>query len=202
MSIVLSVVLFAGMLQQDGSDRVLNILLVTVIVSGLPGNVGCFIFNKDGSYADGIVSRAISTRQRVQAKLLFLMSFCMATYALLLPISVVVDSFLRWLLAANILYALCVGTIIVVFLGSYDTEKVDLQRSGILNYEGISFLKQTVILPLPMLPLLLFQELRVFGVVLIFVAAILSFAFMRKWLDLIIGNLSRRKHPMLSGCRK
>ena len=106
---------------------------------GFALNYGQLMFSWDSTYFDGMLSRSISFRQLVRAKLLLLQGSCLLMFAISLPLFVWLRPDLVPLHLTFLIYNAGITTVLVMELATRNRQAVDIGRSGnFFNYEGLS----------------------------------------------------------------
>ncbi|TDN87392.1 hypothetical protein DET49_11282 [Salegentibacter sp. 24] len=169
-------------------------------------NFGQFVPSWDASYYPMIMSQNIPMKDYLASK------------ALLISISVVILAILTtpyiyfgWnILLINMvaaLYNIGVNVPILLYAGSFNKKKIDLDKSPFMNYQGTGATQWLVSIPLMVVPVFIFW---LFDFFIGFEAAIIGLAafgvigllFRANLMDYIVGAYRKRKHAMINGFKQ
>ena len=166
-------------------------------------NFGQFIPAWDSAYYGMMMSQNIPLRKYLESK------------ALLITVSVVVMFFLTipyvyfgWkVLAVNLacaLYNLGVNIPVILYFGSFNKKRIELDQSPFGNMQGTSAVQFLVMLPVLGAPILLFTLLNWLvsfeaAISVLVGLGILGYALKSKLLDAVTQQYALKKHKMLQG---
>ena len=107
---------------------------------------------------------------------------------------------------ACFLYHTGINIFIILFLGTYNTRRIDVEKGAMFNYEGTSFIHFLLILPLLGLPLLIrmifsFLGHPDLGIAAIGLAGVAGMVFSKVFIRIIIKQFNSRKYKILNGFR-
>jgi hypothetical protein len=182
-------------------------LVVGLLMSGIfMLNFGQFIPSWDSSYFGMILSQNITFRKYLDSKV-GLMSFSVVVLALLTTPYV----YFGWnVLATNLacaLYNLGINIPVLMFAGSFNVKRIDLEKSPFMNYQGTGAAQWIVGLPLFLIPGLIFfifSELFNIETAIIAIAAIgfIGLLFRNTLMNLITKGYQTRKYATLNGFKQ
>lgn len=169
-------------------------------------NYGQFLIGWEGAYFDGILTRAYPMRSFFQAKFWLLAISCVITYLLTLPYAFI-NSDALWINTACFLYNVGFNTFVLLFASTYIKKKIDLSKGSAFNYQGTSATQFIVMLPLMLLPILIFVGFNVFdkpyyGLATLGAMGLLSLAFYKQWFNQVILNFKEKKYRNAAGFRE
>ena len=171
-----------------------NVILFLLVLAALPGStIGFATFAKDGNCYDGLMSLPISVDSYVRSKLFFAGMFTLVHY--LVPLSYLLLNVPKYffLLLGVLLYTLFIGLPLMVYLFSFNPQKIDITGRIFLNYEGVSYWKPFVLMP-PMGLLLFDEKTYILGIVLMYIAGGGGFLLFNRWVALIGNRVRRQKY--------
>ena len=169
-------------------------------------NYGQFLIGWEGAYFDGILTRAYPIETFFRAKFWLLALSAVITYILTLGyVYFTIDAL--WINTACFLYNLGVNSFVLLFASTYQKKKIDLSKGSAFNYQGTSATQFIIVLPLMVLPILIFAGFNVFGkpyygLAALGAAGLLSLAFSRYWFQEIIKNFKEKKYKNAAGFRE
>jgi len=169
-------------------------------------NYGQFMVGWESAYFDGILTRAYPIESFFRAKFWLLLTSCLITYILSLGYTYFTLDAL-WINTACFLYNIGVNTFVLLFASTYQKKRVDLSRGSAFNYQGTSAVQFVIVIPLMLLPILIFQSFSVFdkpywGVAALGLIGLLSLAFQKYWFEAVIQNFKEKKYRNAAGFRE
>jgi hypothetical protein len=182
-------------------------VVVGILMSGIfMINFGQFIPSWDSSYFGMILSQNITFRKYLDSKV-GLMSFSVVVLALLTTPYV----YFGWnVLATNLacaLYNLGINIPVLMFAGSFNVKRIDLEKSPFMNYQGTGAAQWIVGLPLFLIPGLIFfifSELFNAETAIITIATIgiIGLLFRNMLMNFITKGYQTRKYATLNGFKQ
>ncbi len=182
-------------------------LFVGIFMTGIfLSNFGQFIPAWDSEYYGMMMSQNIPLRKYLESKA----GLISVSIAVMFLLSIPYVYFGWKALALNFacaLYNLGVNVPVILFFGSFNKKRIDLTKSAVGNMQGTSATQFLVILPLMVLPSVLYFTLKTFvsfEVALITLSAmgIMGFAFRKNLLDKITEAYRKRKYTMIAGFKE
>lgn len=169
-------------------------------------NYGQFLVGWEGAYFDGILTRAYPMEDFFKAKFLLLVTSALISYLLtLFYVAFTLDAL--WVNTACFLYNIGVNSFVLLFASTYQRKKIDLTKGSAFNYQGTSATQFIIILPLMILPILIFQGFNLFdrpyyGLAALGAMGLMSLAFAKYWFREIIKNFIEKKYRNAAGFRE
>lgn len=137
-------------------DSSVMFVIVGVLMTGIfMLNFGQFIPSWDSNYYSMMMSQNIPLKQYLASKAA-LMSFSVVVLALLSTPYVYFGWHILTLNLACAAYNLGVNIPVLLFAGSYNKKRIDLEKSPFMNYQGTGATQWIVSLPLMVMPALVF----------------------------------------------
>jgi hypothetical protein len=182
-------------------------VVVGILMSGIfMINFGQFIPSWDSSYFGMILSQNITFRKYLDSKV-GLMSFSVVVLALLTTPYV----YFGWnVLATNLacaLYNLGINIPVLMFAGSFNVKRIDLEKSPFMNYQGTGAAQWIVGLPLFLIPgLIFFIFSKLFNqetaIIIIAAIGIIGLLFRNTLMNFITKGYQTRKYATLNGFKQ
>jgi len=182
-------------------------LMVGILMSGIfMINFGQFIPSWDSDYYGMMMSQNIPLRKYLDSKV-GLMSFSVIVLALLTT----PYAYFGWpILGINLacaLYNLGINIPVLLFAGSFNKKRIDLEKSPFMNYQGTGASQWIVGLPLFIVPGLLFYGCSTLfntttAVIAISTIGILGLLFRNLIMDKITEGYRSRKYATLNGFKQ
>ncbi len=169
-------------------------------------NFGQFIPAWDSSYYSMMMSQNIPLRKYLESKASLISVSVVVMFLLTIPYV-----FFGWdKLAINFgcaLYNLGVNIPVILYFGSFNKKRIDLEKSPIGNMQGTSATQFLIIIPVLGLPILIFTVFYYLisleaGVLALSLLGIIGFALKNKLLDMITEQYRRKKYGMIAGFKE
>ncbi len=180
----------------------LGVFMTGIFVS----NFGQFVPAWDSNYYSMMMSQNIPLRKYLESKASLLSASVLVMFLLTLPYT-----YFGWdklaINFASALYNLGVNIPMILYFGSFNKKRIDLEKSPIGNMQGTSAVQFLVILPVLGLPILIFTVLYYLvsleaGVLALSLLGILGFALKNKLLDWVTEQYRKKKYGMIAGFKE
>ncbi len=169
-------------------------------------NYGQLMLSWESSFFNFLMSQQISMRDYYRAKFYL---FGASTVALFLVSTFygLMDIRLPLVFFVSMLFNIGVNSFIVMFFSTYNVKKVDLEKGAFFNYEGVNASQFAMILPVLLVPILLYLpfgmlKLPYVGLGLIGLLGVLGIVFREQLLDMLYRKFISRKHILTSSFHK
>lgn len=182
-------------------------LVVGIFMTGIfLSNFGQFIPAWDSEYYGMMMSQNIPLRKYLESKAVLISVSIVVMFLLSIPYI-----YFGWkALAINFscaLYNLGVNVPVILFFGSFNKKRIDLTKSAIGNMQGTSATQFLVLLPLMVVPSLLYFGLKTFvsfeaAIVVLSILGIVGFAIRKTVLDKVAEAYRKKKYGMISGFKE
>ncbi len=182
-------------------------LFVGIFMTGIfLSNFGQFIPAWDSGYYGMMMAQNIPLRKYLESKAGLISVSIVVMFLLSIPYV-----YFGWkILAINFacaLYNLGVNVPGILFFGSFNKKRIDLDKSAIGNMQGTSATQFLVLLPLMAVPSALYFVLKTFvsfeaALIVLSVMGIIGFAFRKTLLDNVTAAYRKRKYRMLAGFKE
>lgn len=185
---------------QDVYDKMPAFLIFACIFTtgGFALNFGQFIPAWDSSYYKMLMSQNIKYRKYLESKWYLMVVITTALYILSIPyIYFGVDKFL--MITAGAIFNIGFNSLFLLFAGSFNRKRIDLDKSAFANYQGTSATQFIIILPLMGLPMLLFWGFNVLlgfnaGIIAIATVGLLALLFKNYFMNIIEKKYINNKY--------
>lgn len=166
-------------------------------------NFGQFIPAWDSSYYSMLMAQNIPMRKYLDSKAGLIYVSIVIMFLLSIPYV-----YFGWeALAINFacaIYNLGINVPVVLFFGSKNKKRIDLQKSALGNMQGSSATQFLIILPLMVVPCLIYFAFKFFisfevAIAVLTLIGIIGFAFRNKLLDKITTLYRTKKYGMIAG---
>ena len=169
-------------------------------------NFGQFIPSWDASYYSMIMSQNIPMKDYLSSKAL-LLSFSVIILAILTTPYIYFGWNILLINMVAALYNIGVNVPILLYSGSFNKKKIDLDKSPFMNYQGTGAAQWLVSIPLMVVPVLIFWLLEFF---ISFEAALIGLASLgvlglvlrASLMEYIAGVYRKRKYAMINGFKQ
>ncbi|MDT0689635.1 DUF5687 family protein [Salegentibacter sp. F188] len=183
------------------------IVMIGILITGMfMMNFGQFIPGWDSSYYSMIMAQNIPLKQYLASKA-GLITFSVVVLAILSTPYVYFGWNILLLNMVCAVYNIGVNVPLLLYAGSFNKKRIDLDKSPFMNYQGTGAAQWLVALPLMIIPMLIFWVTNKF---LNFNAALGILAFLgliglflrSKLLDFLAGAYKKRKYAMIQGFKQ
>ncbi|PVH25381.1 DUF5687 family protein [Sphingobacterium corticibacter] len=183
------------------------LVFVGIFMTGLfTLNFGQFVPAWDSSYYSIIHTQRINIQDYLGAKSILL--YISIIFGMILTIPYVY--FGKEILMINLstaVYNLGVNVPIILYFGTYNKKRVDLEKSQFFNYQGMGAAQWIMMLPALLIPVILWSIVQAFTTFettcLIFVVlGMIGLCFRNVWLRIIARRYHARKYAMLEGFKQ
>lgn len=173
---------------------------------GFALNFGQFIPAWDSSYYKVLMSQNIKYRLFLESKWYLMVVMTAILYILSIPyIYFGIDKFL--MITAGAIFNIGFNSLFLLYAGSFNRKRIDLERSAFANYQGTSATQFIIILPILGLPMLLFwvfSSLINFnaGIIAIATVGIVAILFKGYFMNVIESKYIRDKYAAIQAFGK
>lgn len=192
---------------QPGEYGMAWLVFVGIFMTGIfMINYGQFMVGWESAYFDGILTRAYPMEAFFRAKFWLLVTSSVVTYIISLAyMYFTIDAL--WINTAAFLFNIGFNSFILLFASTYQKKRIDLTRTSAFNYQGTSAVQFVIVLPLMLLPILIFQGFNLLdrpylGLAALAGIGLLSLAFSKIWFREIIKNFKEKKYRNAAGFRE
>lgn len=191
--------IYAGMV-------VMHVFLGIFMTGIFLSNFGQFIPAWDSAYYSMMMSQNIPLRKYLESKALLITVSVVAMFFLTIPYA-----YFGWkVFAVNTacaIYNLGVNIPVILYFGSYNKKRIELDQSPFGNMQGTSAVQFLIMLPVLGAPIVLFALcyfLISFEVAIgvLSVLGIVGFIFKERLLDLVSKEYKKRKYVMIQGFKQ
>lgn len=180
---------------------------VGVFMTGIfLSNFGQFIPAWDSSYYSMMMSQNIPMRKYLESKVILITVSVVFMFLLTIPYV-----YFGWeALAINFgcaMYNLGINIPVILYFGSFNKKRIELDQSPFGNMQGTSATQFLIMLPVLVVPILLFSifyyvfNLQV-AVIVLSVLGVIGFAMKNYLLNLITEQYKRKKYGMIAGFKE
>ncbi len=194
-------------MQEEFEDGYMMLLFVGIFMIGIIMiNYGQFLVGWEGKYFDGILTRAYPMQDFFKAKFWLLVIACLIFYLFSLGfIFFGIKAF--WINTAAFLYNIGVNTFVMLYASTYQKKPIDMSKGSAFNFQGVSAVQYIIVIPLIVVPILMFQAFNVFGrpyfgLAFLGFLGLLSLACHKYWSRAIESNFREKKYRNAAGFRE
>lgn len=169
-------------------------------------NFGQFVPSWDASYYPMIMSQNIPMKDYLASKAM-LISFSVIVLAILTTPYIYFgwDILLINMVAA--LYNIGVNVPVLLYSGSFNKKRIDLDKSPFMNYQGTGAAQWIVGIPLMVLPVLIFWIIQTFlgfqaAVIGIAALGVIGILLRAQIMEYLAGVYRKRKYAMIAGFKQ
>jgi hypothetical protein len=200
---VLYVTIFFGNETYETKMPAFLIFASVFATGGFALNFGQFIPAWDSSYYKMLMSQNIKYRKYLESKWVLMVVMTSFLYILCIPYLFIygMDEFL--MLTAGAAFNIGFNSLFLLYAGSFNRKRIDLEKSAFANYQGTSATQFIIILPLMGLPMLLFWGFKTFfgfnaGIIAIATVGVLALLFKNALMGIIEKKYINNKYATVS----
>jgi hypothetical protein len=205
-----AVILFYGFIfypQKIYMEGFAMLIFVGIMMTGMfMFNYGQFMPSWQSGHFDALLTKRVSPYQFYQAKFWLFVPVALLSFLFTLPYGFFGFKIILINLAA-VLFNLGVNIFVVFYFSVLNKNRIDLSRSSAFNWQGVGASKFVMMLPLLLLPLLIYAPFGYlgqpyWGIFAIGLMGLLGFVFHRTLLHLVANRFLEHKYKMAAGFRQ
>jgi len=163
-------------------------------------------YSWESSFFDSYLANKISPYNYIKSKYLLFAVASFISYIVTLPYAFI-SAKIAYINTAMLLYNIGISSIIMLFLCTYNSTRIDLGRSQFMNYQGTGFIQYLSVIPLFGFPLfvhLLFKhfDLSQFSFYPIGFIGFIAIVFNKYLLKMVTNQFIRKRYKMALGFRQ
>jgi Family of unknown function (DUF5687) len=197
--------LFLLLVSGTFQSNVAGVVIGLFASGGFALNYGQLMFSWDSTHYDLLLTRNVTFRQIVKAKLIILQASCVVMFAISLPLILWLRPDLMPIHITLLIYNAGITSVLVMELASRNRNAVDIGRSGgFFNYEGFSARHWLWSIPTALPPMLLmaaFSDHPALGLTALASIGFISLLSTDLWTRYFSRGLRSRKYRMSAGFR-
>jgi len=187
-------------------DGFVMYIFVGIMMTGMfMFNYGQFMPSWQSGHFDALLTKRISPYQFYQAKFWLFIPIIFTSFLITLPYGFFGTKILLINLAA-FLFNIGINVFVVFYFSVLNKNRIDLSKSSAFNWQGVGASKFVMMLPLILLPLLIyapfgFMNLPYWGIFAIGLVGLTGFVFHRPLLQLTANRFLAHKYKIAAGFR-
>jgi hypothetical protein len=181
-------------------------LFIGLLLTGITMvQYGQLILSWESSYFDRMCTANFSTREFFMSKFWLFFIFNTVTFLITLPYAlydyrILLLNFAAWLFNCGI------NIFIILYIGTYNTKRIDMSKGAFFNYEGVTAVHFFMILPVIGLPIMIYRIISLVGspavgILAIGMAGLAGMVFHRQLIEIVTRQFLARKQKILHGFR-
>jgi len=188
-------------------DGFVMYIFVGIIMTGMfMFNYGQFVPSWQSGHFDALLTKRISPYQFYQAKFWFFIPIIFVSFLLTLPYGFFGTKIVLINLA-TFFFNIGINVFVVFYFSVLNKSRIDLSKSAAFNYQGVGASKFVMMLPLILLPILIyapfgFMGWPYWGIFAIGLVGLTGFIFHRQLLNLTASRFLEHKYKIAAGFRQ
>ncbi|WP_421942167.1 DUF5687 family protein [Pedobacter sp.] len=167
---------------------------------------GQFMFAWQSAHFDGILTNKINLKHYIQAKFL-LFTIASTIITLLASFYGFLSPKLLLLHAAAYLYNIGFGTVIVLYLATFNYKRIDITKAASFNYQGTGATQWLLMFPYALTPILLYLpfgllDMPFWGLLVVSIFGVIMLLLRGFWVNFITKKLEEKRHKIAEGFRE
>jgi len=167
---------------------------------------GQWVFSWESSYFDSILTKNIQVDTYIRSNYYLLVAFNVISFVLTTPYFFFGTKIILLHIAA-FLFNTGVNIMLLIFFGTFNTKRIDLNARSSFNYQGTTFKSFLIIMPIMFLPMIVVGVVSSLAsmnaaLIVLGVSGLLGIIFKEPLLKLCISQFRKRKYAMANGFRE
>ncbi len=193
--------------QEEYTEGFAMLIFVGIFMTGIfMINYGQFMVGWESAYFDGILTRAYPIEAFFKAKFWLLAASSLITYIITTGY-VYFGMKALYINTAAFLFNIGFNTFILLYASTYQKKRIDLSKGSAFNYQGTSITQFVIVLPLMVLPILIYLPFGLlgkpyWGIIAMGSIGLISLAFYKQWFKAIVTNFKEKKYKNAAGFRE
>lgn len=165
-----------------------------------------YAFSFEGCFFDFISSSGFDFKKYIKAKYLLIVLLSFFLVIIMLPVIIIRNQSI-YVIGTTLLYNIGIGFNIVFLSGTFNHERIDLNKSLFLNYQGYNTIQiismgLAIFVPFGFMIITSIYLGEIYGLTILNIISVISLLSSKKWIKLIYENLLKRKYINLEGYRQ
>jgi len=167
---------------------------------------GQFSFSWESSFFDSYMANKISPLNYIRSKYMFFALTSLIGFVITLPYALI--SYKIGLInAAMLLYNIGISSVVLLFICTWNTSRIDLGRSQFMNYQGTGVTQFLSVIPIAGFPVIVYLLFKYFGVPEYSIYALgliglIAIVFNKYLLQILTRQFIKRRYKMALGFRQ
>ena len=193
--------------QEVYAEMVFMHVFLGIFMTGIfLSNFGQFIPAWDSAYYSMMMSQNIPLRKYLESKALLITVSVVVMFLLTIPYV-----YFGWnILLVNIacaIYNLGVNIPVILFFGSFNKKRIELDQSPFGNMQGTSATQFLIMLPVLVAPMAIFSILDLLvglnvAAAIVILLGVIGLVFRNRLLDVVTEQYSKKKYGMIAGFKE
>jgi hypothetical protein len=176
------------------------------MTGGLMINYANYAFGYESSYFDALLTKNLDFAQYIRVKYYISVIICVVCFILTIPY-VFFGYKILLINAAMFFYNIGILSYLLLFLATYNKNRIDLSRGGAFNYQGIGAMNWLAVLPAFLLPIIVYTVFKIvnhpyYGIAFTGFLGIIGLFFSKSLIKLIFRRFIKRKYIMAVNFRE
>jgi len=163
---------------------------------------GQFSFSWESSYFESYLVNKIAPYNYIRSKHMLFAVASIISFIVTLPYALI-SAKIAFINMAMFFYNVGISSIIILFLCTYNSSRIDLGKSQFMNYQGLGMVQWLAVIPIlgiPILIQLLFSHfgLSHYGFYFIGIIGLIAILFNKYLIQIVTNQFVKRRHQMAS----
>ena len=183
------------------------LIFVGIFMSGgMMLNYLNYVFAYESNYFDALMTKNIDPAKYIRTK--FLVGIMISVICFILTIPYLYFGVkIFFINAMTFLYNIGILSIILLYMATYNKQRMELSRGSAFNYQGIGVSNWLAMIPAFMMPVIIYWPFSAAGypdtgIMFIGVLGLIGLSFNRFLLSFVYKNFEQRKYKMAEGFRQ
>ncbi len=183
------------------------VIFVGFFVTGMAmTNYGQFMLSWESSFFDLLMSRKWSIHDYYEAKF-YLFAVTSVAFLLISSFYYFIDPKFPLVFFAVGIYNIGINSFLLMFFSTYNTKRIDLGKQAFFNYEGVGASQFVMVLPVMVLPILVYLPFGIWGqpnwgIIAIAGLGVIGILLRQYLINLVVKQFEKRKYKIITGFRE
>jgi len=176
------------------------------MTGGIMFNYGQYLLSWESNYFDGLIANNVDYHKHFKAKYYIIIATVIISYLLTIPY-VFFGTKVLLINTATFLFNLGFLSVLLMYFSSNSRKRMDISKGAAFNYQGMGATNWIMILPFFILPVLIwlpfkFLGIPYWGIATIGMIGVLSLAFHKSLMKMVVKRFENKKHLIAEGFRE
>jgi hypothetical protein len=204
---MMPIFLLYGFIFYNGHQAPAMLIFIGIFITGFPMLIlGQWAIGLNSTHFDAIMSKQITPRDYILSYYYLMLFLCIASFILTTPYFFYGKEIIV-IQTVAFLYNIGVNIFLLLFFGTFNNKRIELNTGGAMNFQGVSIKSFLVMIPIMFVPMLMMGIASAFdaqNIVYLILGAlgVLGIIFTKPLLTLCEKQLLRKKYVLCEGFRK
>ncbi len=167
---------------------------------------GQFSFSWESTFFDSYIANKIAPFNYIKSKYLLFAFTSLISFIVTLPYALI-SAKIGFINAAMLLYNIGISSVVLLYICTFNTSRIDLGRSQFMNYQGTGMTHFLSVLPIAGFPIIVYWLFNyfgepVYGIVALGFLGLMAIIFNKFLIQIVVRQFVKRRYKMALGFRQ